>query len=995
MFFSLTGVLLVFTLQAQTTFPIQGIPDPRSGWYVFRQATIQLDTATRVEGGTMIIRDGRIVDIGIDLPLPPGAVVVDLKGKYVYPSFIDLASDYGIRQEEEKTAASESAPRRGRPSAQEDRREGPYGWNEALRADFRAVEVFQPDEKKAASLRLAGFGTVLTHRMDGISRGSGALVTLGGQAAGKEVIRQDMAHVLSFKKGTSRTDYPGSLMGCIALLRQTYLDGQWYARQREETDLSLEAWNRLLVLPQIFEVRDWQEVLRARAIAREFGQTYLFLGAGDEYQRLDALRETGASFILPLDFPEPFQIEGPFDAWYADLEDMKHWEWAPANPAAVARAGIPFALTAHGLPKTEQFLPALRKALRYGLTEMEALAALTQTPARLLRMEEEVGTLGKGKRANFLITSGPLFAAETVIHENWVNGKPHVVEAPGEPDLDGKYRLVAGGVAWSMEVRGGLPKNDMELVLNDTTRVTVRHQWEGGTIHLRFTLPGDTSGHMLSGRTDSLPWTGRGTDPEGFWIDWTADYIDTVNARPERTRDKEAVALSSLSPVTYPFLPYGRTAMPARETWLIRNATLWTNESEGILEGTDILLQDGKIARMGKDLVAPPGAREMDAGGRHVTPGIIDEHSHIAISRGVNECTQENTAEVRIGDVINSQDINIYRQLSGGVTAAQLLHGSCNPLGGQSAIIKLRWGATPEEMKVEGADGFIKFALGENVKRGNASSNNRYPNTRMGVEQVYVNAFTRAREYEARKKDLARKNKTRPDLELEATAEILAGRRFVTCHSYVQSEINMLMHVAEDFGFKVNTFTHILEGYKVADKMAKHGAGGSSFSDWWAYKFEVYDAIPYNGAILHEQGVVTAFNSDDPEMARRLNQEAAKAVLYGGVSEEDALKFVTLHPARLLHLDHRMGSLKVGKDADIVIWSAHPLSMYAKAESTFVDGRRLFDRGEDLQMRDRIREERQRLMAGMRSEGKGRGRPVQPKEEHHYHCDTVTEEILD
>ena len=367
----------------------------------------------------------------------------------------------------------------------------------------------------------------------------------------------------------------------------------------------------------------------------------------------------------------------------------------------------------------------------------------------------------------------------------------------------------------------------------------------------------------------------------------------------------------------------------------------------------------------------------------------------------MNECTQAVTAEVSIADVINSDDINIYRQMAGGVTAAQLLHGSCNPIGGQSGLIKLRWGSSPEAMKIRDTTGFIKFALGENVKQSNWGQFNtkRFPQTRMGVEQVYYDAFIRAKEYQqewnayAAVPEKLRANVTAPriDLEMETLNEILNSQRFISCHSYQQGEINMLMHVGDSMGFTVNTFTHILEGYKVADKMKEHGAGGSTFSDWWAYKFEVNDAIPYNGAIMHEQGVLTAYNSDDAEMGRRLNQEAAKAVKYGGVSQEEALKFVTLNPAKLLHLDHKMGSIKVGKDADVVLWSDNPLSVYAVVQYTIIDGAIYFDLSKDQAMQQKNQAEKARIIAKMVVAKKG-GATTQPaklKKPKLYHCDTV------
>ncbi|MGZ4034805.1 MAG: amidohydrolase family protein, partial [Bacteroidia bacterium] len=443
------------------------------------------------------------------------------------------------------------------------------------------------------------------------------------------------------------------------------------------------------------------------------------------------------------------------------------------------------------------------------------------------------------------------------------------------------------------------------------------------------------------------------------------------------------------------------------EVIVIKHVTIWTNEAEGILKNQDVYIANGRIERIADDINATKleFAKVIDGTGKHLTPGIIDEHSHIALM-SVNEGTQASSAEVRMGDVINSEDINIYRQLSGGVTSAQLLHGSANPIGGQSAIVKLRWGKNPEEMKFEKADGFIKFALGENVKQSNWGDFNviRFPQTRMGVEQVYYDYFIRAKEYDTKQKafaGLSDKAKLdappfRRDLELEAIAEILNKKRFITCHSYVQSEINMLMHVGDSLGFQVNTFTHILEGYKVADKMKARGIGAGTFSDWWAYKMEVKDAIPYNASLLNQMGIVTAINSDDAEMGRRLNQEAAKSVKYGGTSEEDALKMVTLNPAKLLHIDNRVGSVKVGKDADLVLWTDNPLSIYAKVDKTIIDGHIYYDSEEDAKLRVEIQKDRARIIQKMLDEKKG-GAPTQKpvvKKQQLFGCDSMQENYL-
>jgi imidazolonepropionase-like amidohydrolase len=441
----------------------------------------------------------------------------------------------------------------------------------------------------------------------------------------------------------------------------------------------------------------------------------------------------------------------------------------------------------------------------------------------------------------------------------------------------------------------------------------------------------------------------------------------------------------------------GYDSLPKAETLLIRNATVWTNEKEGILTEADVVVSKGKIVALGKKLSASAygaNVREIDATGKHLTAGIIDEHSHIAISRGVNEGSRSITAEVRIGDALNPDDVNIYRQLAGGVTSSNLLHGSANSIGGQAQLIKLRWGlANPEALKFEGAPGFIKFALGENVKQSNWGDRQtiRFPQTRMGVEQVMMDGFLRAKAYEeARKTNVAG---TRRDLTLETLNEIRNNQRFITCHSYVQSEINMLMKVGDSVGFKVNTFTHILEGYKVADKMKAHGANASTFADWWAYKMEVADAIPHNAGLMTQVGVNVAINSDDAEMARRLNQEAAKSVMYTGMSEEEAFKMVTLNPAKMLRVDHRVGSVKVGKDADIVLWNGHPLSIYTKAEMTLVDGIVYFDANREAARLKQQAAERQRLIEKMIIARKNGAKAAKPKfqVESFWHCDTIGE----
>ncbi len=400
------------------------------------------------------------------------------------------------------------------------------------------------------------------------------------------------------------------------------------------------------------------------------------------------------------------------------------------------------------------------------------------------------------------------------------------------------------------------------------------------------------------------------------------------------------------------------------EVKAIVGGTILTAGPQGTIEKGTVLLRGGKIVAVGRDLTVPAGATVIDAGSRFVMPGIIDTHSHNAVEGNVNEGTLSVTAEVRIADVIDHEDVNIYRQLAGGVTTLNVLHGSANAIGGQNAVIKLRWGKGPDELVFKEAPRGIKFALGENPKRSNfrVPGPPRYPGTRMGVEVVIRQAFAEARAYKRGWEDYETKLKAagtkaekplapRRDLRLETLRDVLDGKVYVHAHCYRADEILMLIGLAEEFGFRIRTFQHVLEGYKVASEIARHGAGAGTFIDWWAFKLEAYDATPYNPAILAGHGVRVSLNSDSNELARRLYWDAAKAVRYGGVDEAEALRMITLNAAWQLGIDKRVGSIEVGKDADLAVFSAHPFSPDARCEVTLVDGVVYFDRAKDLAMR--------------------------------------------
>ena len=993
----LCSLLIAFVAKSQETYPVNGSGDIRSGQFAFINANIVVNADQTITNGVLLIKGQKIENVGSGIAVPKGYVVIDLKGKYIYPSLIDAFSSYGLPETPRQSFGFRTAS-----PVFTSTKEGAYGWNESIRPEIHAKTLFKIDAKKAEDLKKSGFGAVNAVIRDGIARGTSVAVSLNDETNSAAVLNDASAANYSFSKGSAKTDYPSSLMGSISLLRQTYFDAQWYKNQKKEYNISLDEFNKNQSLSQLFDADNWEDVLRADKIGDEFGKQYIFKSGGDEYKRIADLKATNASFIIPINFPKAYDVEDPADAKNVTFAQMKNWELAPTNPAALEKAGINFAITATDLESPRDFWTNLRLAIDNGLTEKQALKSLTEIPAKLLGINDKVGSLTKGKEANFLITSDNLFKKDNIIFENWVQGKQFIVAQKDVKDLRGDYNLIIAGVGnLTMKVAGAAGAYDVNIERTgaDSVKAKANFNRNGDLLTIIFDLKKSPKGDIrLSGYLDKLnPITFKGdaVTSDGNVSQWTATHTAPFK---ERGKKEEAKATLSVGEVVYPFVAYGAKELPKQETVLFKNATVWTNEKDGIMPNTDVLIENGKIKSIGKNLAAG-SAKVIDATGKHLTPGIIDEHSHIAIARGVNEGTQAVTSEVTIADVVESEDVNIYRQLAGGVTSSHLLHGSANPIGGQSQLIKLRWGQNPEGLKFGGNEGFIKFALGENVKQSNTGDFNtiRFPQTRMGVEQVFVDAFTRAKEYRTAWAGYnGAKNKSgltspRRDLELDALVEILEGKRNITCHSYVQSEINMLMHVADSMDFKIRTFTHILEGYKMADKMAQRGIAGSTFADWWTYKMEVLEAIPYNGKLMSSVGVLTGFNSDDAEMARRLNQEAGKAVKYGNVSEEEAFKFVTLNPAKMLKIDNRVGSVKAGKDADLVLWSDHPLSVYAKAEKTFVDGIAYWDIEKDAVKQKEMKAEEARLIQKMlESKNKG-GRTQRPSSERAplYDCETL------
>ena len=1016
------GISCVNLVNAQLPVPSNGVETSVPSSYVLRNANIIVDAENTISKGSIVIKDGRVEAVGKLVKHPDGAVIIDMKGKTIVPSFIETHSSVGLENPKRK----EWTPR---PQL-ESKKAGPYYWNESIKPEVRGSNHFESDKKASKQLQEMGFVVAATHIQDGIMRGTGPVVALGEVESRKAVIKSDGATFYSFKNGTSRQTYPSSQMGSIALFRQAMFDAQYYEENKDcnPKNLSLQAINENKDLPMIFEVEDKLEIFRARKIADEFGFKFTIIGSGNEYERLNELAQlSDQTLIIPINFPDAYDVGDPYVARQISLGDLKEWELAPANPFFLAERNIPFAITSKGHKKASDFWSHLHKAMESGLSKSDAIRSLTEIPAEILNVAEDLGSLNEGMLASFSVfDKDPFVYKNAKLHESWSLGKQHLFIEEALIDIRGKYRFSIDDASYVINIDGSQekPKGSLEYFKTvidstfnppkesiDTLKATVDIELDKKHATFHFDVNDDYYDGVITlhGQYNQKfnAFLGQGMVPTGLWSKWTGIRLEKPEEKSDEDKYLIEVDTLSMAKIWYPNMAYGFDSIPEQKTYVLRNATLWTNEDKGIVKEGTVIIKKGKIEFVGTgNYTIDADAITIDCKGLHITSGIIDEHSHIAISKGVNEGGQAVSAEVSIGDVVRSDDINIYRQLAGGVTTSHLLHGSANPIGGQSALIKLKWGASPEEMLIDDAPRFIKFALGENVKQSNWGDFNRvrFPQTRMGVEQVFYDAFLSAKAYQEKwgkynslspkKRELKGVKRPARDLELEAVWEVMNSERFISCHSYVQSEIIMLMDVADSMGFTVNTFTHILEGYKVADRMVEHGAGGSTFSDWWAYKFEVNDAIPYNASLMNEQGVLTAINSDDAEMGRRLNQEAAKAIKYGGMTEEEAWKLVTLNPAKLLHLDDRMGSLKEGKDADIVVWSNNPLSIQARTLFVFVDGLLLYNSENLSDEQQRIAQEKARIISAMLASNKrGEKKKAFKKEKKkHWHCDTMGQE---
>lgn len=995
--------------------------------YALVNARVVTSAGKVIDKGTVIVRGGVIAAVGAAgaVAVPADAHVMDLEGQTVSPGLIDpyvtVSRLSGVRP---PASDDSSAGRRGAGAAafpQATPAPEPSG-NALPSSKLRPERTVLSDLKVSSDAREAfrdlGFTVVAAVPDKGILRGESAVLALSdGPLSRALLVAKSAQHVARDADAPEfGGEYPGSKMGMAAAVRQAFSDAKWlpaadaaYAakpagRARPER---YDAWVALGDAaagkePVVFEAPDVLALLRYGKIAAEFGLKARYVATGsDLYVLADEVRAAKPDLVLSLAFPAAPSVEDE-DEWSdVSLQRLRAWDRAASNPRWMRDLGLTFSLTTHGLPELSDLADRAKRARARGLSADDLLAAFTTVPARQLGLAGRAGEIVPGALANLVVSSGPLFMERTRVLTTFVDGVPYEVR-PKKGAVSGTFKVDDASVALRTDPRTGQPG------------VGVTPAGGGKPVAATNVV---RHGQRLTFDVDGAPLGLSGPQKAEAVVEGDSLRLDVrpaaggpaVSKRAERDRAASgrggpgadaaepgaAAATEKLDTPDSDVRPLpARWAAPlaAPKAVLVKNATVWTSGPKGTLENASLLVVDGKVAAVGKDVAVPAAAASslvtIDAQGRSVTPGLIDAHSHTAVDGGVNEGSHNISAEVRIGDVVNPFAPAIYRELAGGLTAANVLHGSSNAIGGQSEILKLKNGEGPDGLKLRDEPPGIKFALGENPKRSNMQGTGplRYPQTRMGVSALIRERFAAARDYRRKQKDFEAAKKrgenpvpVRTDLQLEAIAEILEGRRAIHAHSYVKQEVLDLIRICEEFGVKIGTLQHILEGYKVADEIAAHGAGASSFSDWWAYKFEVYDAIPYNGALMRERGVLVSFNSDSDELARRMNVEAAKAVKYGGVPREEALKFVTANSAKQLKVDARIGSLEPGKDGDFVVWSGDPLDATSHADETWIEGKKYFDRAEDLKARPAIAAEKTELIGKARLAA-SRGAATSPAE---------------
>lgn len=950
-------------------------PDYAPVAYAIKGAKIIAGRGVRIENGTIVIRRGVIEALGpVDhVTIPFDAETIDGAGLVVYPGFLDLYTTLGVPAgtPRSRTGSGKTANLSNFALAQtpEDDRHG-------ITPEFEVANVLDLSATLVQSRRKLGFTDLLAAPGGAIATGQSAFASLGGQPRREAILRGPVALHINLQPpfepapprdpGSPATPttfrsrpfsgpraYPVALMGCIATLRQAFLDSEhqhelrdFHARHggpRPPFDPALDTLSdaQARSLSVWWEANSRDEIHRALDLAEEFGTDAVIVGGREAGQVAERLKALDVPVVLRVDFPdEPKAAKNgsreksnaaPVEPARVLADRVAQWKERVGTAAALAKAGVRFGFASDGLTKPETFPAQVRKTIQAGLSADAALDALTRQAAEIAGLGDRLGTLETGKLGHLIALSGPYENEKSKLRFVMIDGAKFDIEKPNTREQSGPTAD-----------DGEKPKQPkLEAEPDTQQKRELAHDKDRPSDKAK-----EKDQEKEKEKEKQAEKSRKEPDPKPVRAGETPARM---NRSDPRTPANVADVATELDEDRKPRIKTSGDV-------LVKDAVILTVGPEGNIPRGSILIRGGKIAAIGPNLEAPAGIKVIDAHGLVAMPGIIDTHSHIAIQGGVNESSLSMVPEVRVRDVVQGDDIAIYRALAGGTTTARLLHGSANTIGGQDAVIKLRYGQPARDLilrdpkRPQG----VKFALGENVTR----LTGRFPNTRMGVEATLERAFEEARAYQRRlaanRAASARGESAPPmrrDLRLEALAGILDGSIKIHSHCYRADEILMLMGVAERHGIRVQSFQHVLEGYKVAPEIAAHGASASTFSDWWAYKVEAYDAIPFNAALLTEAGVRVCIKSDDSELMRHLNLEAAKMVRYGGTSEHDALAMVTLNPARELGLDHRLGSLEVGKDGDIALFNAHPLDSYARCELALIDGEVWFQRGQgDLAM---------------------------------------------
>ncbi len=885
--------------------------------------------AAPIENGTIVIDHGRITAVGQNTVIPPNAERYNAGGATVYPGFIDANTHAGVLPDE---ASPEE--RKRLEDDDPDVRDGPQSatvraYRRLMHPHWRAEEHYDTQSAKPEQARACGFTTALISPKPAIFSGASAVIELGDTPLRRSILRGNVAQHSAFITGIDRDlpremrerqmdspAYPTTLMGAIAAFRQIMSDAQWQRDlttwsqrnpkgERPALDGDLDALLAPLNgrQPVVFIANRENEIRRALDLAAEFKLKPIIAGGREAWKCVDRLKAESVPVIVSLKWsdepkrddkkPPSTQEAAPPDRLAAVFDDkwqQQPWEsqrqfderkrlWGEEvdNLKKLNEAGLKVAIGSFEMESPADVLKNLREALKRGLPEDVALASLTQNAAAVLGLDADLGEIAPGKLANLVIMTKPLADEKSKVRLVFVEGKrldTADVAEGGGPDK-GRFR----------GRRGARDKDDEKN--KDESE--------------------DSASSASQPATTSQP------------VDWPGFRCEV-----ETDRKPEFQTGGNL---------------------LIKNANLLT-VTDGDQPETDLLLRNGKIEQIGKNLSAPAGTKTLNLHGYFITPGIIDPHSHMCSDGGLNEAALSVTPEVRVRDVLDHRDVGAYRALAGGVTCIHTMHGSANTIGGQNATLRLKYGKPAAEWLFKDAPRTVKFALGENVKQSNfGRRGSRFPNSRMGVEAVLRRSFDAARQYQLDQKKYAEEKAVgkdprpvRRDLRLEALSDILDGAIWVHSHCYRADEILRLLDVAEQYGFRIAVLQHILEGYRIIPEIIRHGCGASTFSDWWSYKIEAFDAIPQNAARMMQGGIVTTVNSDSNEMIRHLPLEAAKSVHFGGLSSNDALKLCTLNGAIQLGVDKLVGSLQPGKLGDIAIFNGHPLDTSSKCVMTLIDG---------------------------------------------------------